>query len=129
MSGAFAPFSIASCSIGRHDPIATKARRPSAESGGRLVVASYDDGRYASHGPMGKASRFIRNSKQSRHPARGQSPYAVRYTIVMIIAKPMRSVGEKLVPSHRTEKIVAEMGSDVPSMFARSGPRSFTPCM
>lgn len=53
-----------------------------------------------------------------------QSVFASRKMVEMMQAKPMRSVQEKAVPSHRAEKTVADNGSVAASMEAFTGPTS-----
>ena len=53
-----------------------------------------------------------------------QSDFASRKMVETMQAKPMRSVGEKAVPSHRAEKTVADKGSVAASMEAFTGPTS-----
>lgn len=91
------------------------------------VTTEVRSGRGAGGRPGRRAAAGRERGRRGR--AGEAAAYAVKYTITMIMAKAMRSVGEKVVPSHRTEKMVAAMGSEVPSMLARKGPRSFTPCM
>ena len=49
-------------------------------------------------------------------------------TITKIHAIPTRSIVVMIVPSHNTEKSVAETGSTLEIMLARTGPMSCTPC-
>ena len=49
-------------------------------------------------------------------------------TITKIHAIPTRSIVVMTVPSHNTEKSVAETGSTLEIMLARTGPISCTPC-
>lgn len=49
-------------------------------------------------------------------------------TITKIHAIPTRSIVVMTVPSHNTEKSVAETGSTLEIMLARTGPMSCTPC-
>ena len=53
-----------------------------------------------------------------------QSDFASRKMVETMQAKPMRSVGEKAVPSHRAEKTVADKGSVADSMEPFTGPTS-----
>ena len=46
------------------------------------------------------------------------SDLASKNTVAVMAAKPMRSVAEKLVPSHRAENTVAETGSAAASVGA-----------
>lgn len=55
-------------------------------------------------------------------------PYAVRYTIARMSAKPTRSTGVKVVPRTSTVEMVAAIGSEVPRSAARMDPASCTPC-
>ena len=49
--------------------------------------------------------------------------------VLMMAAKPMRSVPEKEVPSHKTENTVADSGSEEASMEDLEGPISTMDCM
>ena len=49
--------------------------------------------------------------------------------MMMIIAKPNRSVGENTTPIHSALNTVAEMGSTVESIAVLSDPISCTPCI
>ena len=55
--------------------------------------------------------------------------YTVRNIIMMIMAKPIRSVGKNTVPSITALVMVAETGSTVPMRLARTEPMSLTPCI
>ena len=49
--------------------------------------------------------------------------------MMMIIAKPVRSVKVNVSPAHATAVMVAMTGSLVPSMVARTAPTRITPAM
>ena len=52
-----------------------------------------------------------------------------RKTMMMIMAKPVRSVKVNVSPAHATAVMVAMTGSLVPSMVARTAPTRITPAM
>lgn len=52
-----------------------------------------------------------------------------RKTMMMIMAKPVRSVKVNVSPAHATAVMVAMTGSLVPSMVARTAPTRITPAI
>ena len=68
----------------------------------------------------------IRFSRIGQFVKKGQR---TRKTMMMIMAKPVRSVKVNASPVHATAVTVAMTGSLVPSMVARTAPTRITPAM